>query len=69
MRITLGRAAAILTLVAAVAGIVWAVLPEPVAVDTAVVARGRFVAMVEEDGKARIRERYVVAAPRAAESR
>jgi len=63
MRITLGRAAAILTLVAAVAGIVWAVLPEPVAVDTAVVARGRFVAMVEEDGKARIRERYVVAAP------
>jgi HlyD family secretion protein len=32
-------------------------------VEAAIVAKGRFVATVDEDGKTRIRERYVVAAP------
>lgn len=63
MRITIGGVAGILILAAAVAGLVWAVVPDPAVVETATVAKGRFVATVEEDGKARIRERYVVAAP------
>ena len=41
----------------------WAVLPRPIPVETAVVTKGRFVATVDEDGKTRIRERYIVAAP------
>ena len=63
MRITIGGGAAILTFVAVAAGLVWAFLPDPVDVDAAAVTRGRFVATIEEDGKTRIRERYVVAAP------
>jgi HlyD family secretion protein len=38
-------------------------LPAPVAVETAAVTKGRFVASVDEDGKTRVRERYLVAAP------
>ena len=38
-------------------------MPGPVPVETAVVTKGRFVASVDEDGKTRVRERYVVAAP------
>ncbi len=38
-------------------------LPQPVPVETAAVTKGKFVATVDEDGKTRIRERYVVAAP------
>jgi len=45
------------------AGIVWAFLPGPVPVDMAVVSRGLLQVAVEEDGKTRIRERYVVSAP------
>ncbi len=63
MRMTLGRAVTVLLLLAAVTGVVWSVMPRPVPVEVAAVTRGRFVATVEEDGKTRIRERYVVAAP------
>ena len=64
MRTTIGRAITlVILLVAAVAGITWAVMPRPIPVETAIVARGRFVATVDEDGKTRIRDRYVVAAP------
>ena len=38
-------------------------MPRPVPVETAAVTKGRFVASVDEDGKTRVRERYVVAAP------
>ena len=37
--------------------------PQPIAVETAAVTRGRFVAAVEEDGRTRVRDRYLVAAP------
>src|SRR5512147_1106713 len=48
----------------AVAGIVgWALYPKPVAVETAPVTRGAFERTVDEDGKTRVRERYVVSAP------
>ena len=62
MRITLGRAVTVLLLLAAVAGVVWSVMPRPVPVEVAAVTKGRFVATVDEDGKTRIRERYIVAA-------
>ena len=63
MRSTIGRVVMMLGLAVAVGGIAWFLLPRPVPVETATVARGRFVASVDEDGKTRIRERYVVAAP------
>ena len=63
MKITLCRIVSIVVLVAAAALAVWAMLPKPIPVDIAVVSKGQFVATVDEDGKTRIRERYVVAAP------
>ena len=63
MRITIGRVATVVILLAAAAGIAWSVMPRPIPVETATVTKGRFVASVDEDGKTRIRERYVVAAP------
>ena len=63
MQITAGRVGMALGLMAAVAGIAWFLMPRPITVETAVVNKGRFVATVDEDGKTRIRERYVVAAP------
>ena len=63
MNITLGRVLTALGIVAALALAVWSVMPRPVPVETAAVTRGKFLATVDEDGKTRIRERYVVAAP------
>jgi HlyD family secretion protein len=44
-------------------GIVYAFLPRPVPVDLALAARGPLRVTVEEDGKTRIKERYVIASP------
>ena len=63
MRITPGRILLALGVMAALALGVWAMVPRPVLVETAKVIKGKFVATVDEDGKTRIRERYVVAAP------
>ncbi|MGA9197721.1 MAG: efflux transporter periplasmic adaptor subunit, partial [Pseudolabrys sp.] len=63
MGITLGRVLFALGVMAALALGVWAMVPRPVPVETAAVTKGKFVATVDEDGKTRIRERYVVAAP------
>ena len=50
--------------VVAVAGLLyWAFRPQPVAVDTATVTRAAFRKTVDEDGKTRVRDRYVVSAP------
>jgi HlyD family secretion protein len=43
--------------------LVWAYRPRPIAVETALVTEGLFQAVVEEDGRTRVRERYVVSAP------
>ena len=48
---------------AALGALIWAFMPRPVTVETAVVSRGGFVKTVDEDGKTRARERYVVSAP------
>jgi HlyD family secretion protein len=63
MRITMGRIASAVLLLAAAAGIAWSLWPRPLLIEIAPVTKGRFVATVDEDGKTRIRERYVVAAP------
>jgi hypothetical protein len=41
MQITIGRVVAILSLMVAVAGIAWSVMPRPVPVETATVTKGR----------------------------
>ncbi len=53
-------AAALLALAALAA---WALRPQPIAVETAAVARGAFEQAVSDDGRTRVRERYVVSAP------
>ena len=63
MKISFGRLLSVVALVAAAALAVWALLPKPILVEVAMVTKGNFVATVDEDGKTRIRERYVVAAP------
>lgn len=63
MRVTIGGVATFAVLLAATAGTVWAVLPRPIPIETEAASKGTFIATVNEDGKTRIRERYVVAAP------
>ncbi len=46
-----------------VAAIVYAMLPQPLPVDFATVARGPLVVTIDEEGKTRVRERYMVSAP------
>ncbi len=41
----------------------WAFAPRPLGVEVATAAEGPFETSIEEDGKTRLRERYVVAAP------
>jgi len=49
---------------AAMVGIfVWAFRPQPIPVETAEVRKGLFEQTIDEDGKTRVRERYVVSAP------
>ncbi len=50
-------------LLAVLALLVVSFLPQPVPVDVAPVTQGRFEQTVDEDGKTRVRERYVVSAP------
>ncbi|HSJ82044.1 MAG TPA: HlyD family efflux transporter periplasmic adaptor subunit [Thiobacillus sp.] len=45
------------------AGLVYGFMPRAVPVDVAAVERGPFVVTVEEEGKTRVMERYVVSAP------
>lgn len=63
MQITLGRVVTGVGIAAALAAIIWAFMPRPVPVEIAQVTKGNFLATVDEDGKTRVRERYVVAAP------
>jgi HlyD family secretion protein len=58
-----GRVLAALAALAGAALIAWALLPEPVPVETRRVRRGDLALVVRDDGVTRIRERYVVAAP------
>jgi len=59
----LGRAAWITVGVAGVAGLIYAWRPKPIPVDLATVSRGDLVVSVDEVGKTRVRDRFVVSAP------
>lgn len=48
---------------AVLALLIWALLPNPREVETALVTQGRFERAVQEDGKTRLRDRYQVSAP------
>ncbi|HSN82580.1 MAG TPA: hypothetical protein VLS88_08400, partial [Polyangiales bacterium] len=52
-----------LAVVAVVALIVVAWLPDPVVVEVAAVTRGPLVVTVNEDGRTRVKDRYIVSAP------
>lgn len=57
------RGMALLTGIIAIAGALWALRPAPLSVETAVVTRGRLIATVVAEGKTRVKNLYVVAAP------
>ena len=59
----LRRSSWMLAGVAAAGLLVWAFAPRPVEVEIATVTRGPFRKTVDEDGKTRVRDRYVVSAP------
>jgi HlyD family secretion protein len=63
MKITRARIVIGLAVAAVVAVIGWAFAPRPIEVEVASVTRGHFESAVEEDGKTRLRDRYVVASP------
>ena len=63
MRITVRGIAIAAGVILIAAAVAWAVMPGAVPVETAPVRKGKFVASVDEDGKTRVRERYIVAAP------
>jgi HlyD family secretion protein len=54
---------AVLVIASGVGAVVYAFLPQPVPVDVTEASRGGLRVTVNEDGKTRIKERYVVAAP------
>jgi HlyD family secretion protein len=59
----LGRGAWAFVGIAGAIGLAYAWRPKPIAVDLATVTRGDLVVSVDEVGKTRVRDRYVVAAP------
>jgi HlyD family secretion protein len=62
-RVWLRRGYWILAGVIAAGLLVWAFAPRPVEVEIVAVTRGPFRKTVDEDGKTRVRDRYVVSAP------
>ncbi len=57
------RIVLLLVLLAIVVGLALAFQPRPLAVDTALVEKGRYEQTIEEDGKTRVKERYTVSSP------
>ena len=53
----------LLSILGGLALLAWVYTPQPVTVELATVTRGHFAQIIEEDGKTRVRERYVVSAP------
>jgi HlyD family secretion protein len=51
------------TAVALVAALIWAFAPRPIEVEVATATEGPFETTIDEDGKTRLRERYIVSAP------
>ncbi len=53
----------ILSAIVVVGLLVWVFMPRALDVETAIVTKGRFERAIEEDGKTRLRERYVISTP------
>ena len=51
------------TVLVAAAVVYWAFRPEPIMVDVGIVERGALRVTIDEDGRTRVRERYVVSSP------
>ena len=51
----------------ATALVFWAFAPRPLSVEVAVIAKGRFEQLIQEDGQLRLKTRYVISAPMQAE--
>lgn len=64
-----GRIGYLLLALAIAAGIGYGFMPRPVAVELVPAHRGHLAVTVDEEGKTRVRERYVVAAPVAGQAR
>lgn len=59
-----GRRVFLMVIILAVVGaIILAMMPQPISIDTAEIRRVPLVVTISDDGKTRIRERYVVSAP------
>lgn len=63
MKRWLNRAVGALVVVAVIALVAWAFVPRPVPAHLVEATRGPLVVTVDEDGKTRIRERYIVSSP------
>lgn len=63
MKLFRQHAFAVVVALAIVAAVTIVMLPRPVAVDLATIRRGPLVVTITDDGRTRIRERYVVSAP------
>lgn len=63
MKLTPSRIVMFLIGLAVLAGLVVVFMPRPVVVDVAPVTRQKLVVTVDEDGRTRIRDRYIVSAP------
>jgi HlyD family secretion protein len=53
----------LLILAGVVAAVAWGLRPQPVLVETAAVTRGTMQVTVDEEGKTRLKERYVISSP------
>lgn len=62
-KVSPSRIVVALLAVCIVGAVIWSFWPNPIPVETASATRGTFVATVDEDGKTRVRERFVVASP------
>lgn len=63
MKLSMGRVVTIVLGLLVVGGLVLAFMPQPVTADVGLVTRGPMRVTVDEDGRTRIRERYVVSSP------
>jgi HlyD family secretion protein len=57
------RISVVFATVVAIGLLAWAMAPRPIEVELAAVTSGHFETTVDEDGKTRLRDRYIVAAP------
>src|SRR5436190_2680051 len=63
MRISIGRFIGILGAIALLGGVIYGFMPRPIDVDFGQVTQGPLLVSVSEDGKTRIKEKYVVSMP------